>query len=197
MQQAMDCHGFTRIVALNEAAKGLLALSQDVRLLAINAVPQSRRGGDALRGFGAVAAQMGEWTRELHARLQSLDARCAAVVARTSLYSREARVLRLLEATARMSEYPAMQDTVRRSAAAQASLRASLEGDWQQIRSGLADLDQLGTLAVVLSRSAMIEAATGNAEQRALLGQVSQDFSRLTQLAVQTVKRIIRQVRGD
>jgi hypothetical protein len=140
---------------------------------------------------------MRAWTRDLHARLQLLGGQCYEVVARTSLYSKESHALQLLEAAARQSDNAGMRRAAQANAAALGALHERLDADWRQVRARLTDLDQLGTMAVVLSRSAMIEAATGTAEQRAQLGHVSQEFYQHSQRAVQTIKNIVRQVRED
>jgi hypothetical protein len=193
--EGADRHGFGRIVALNEAAKQLLSLSYRVNLLAIDAMLQSKRGGGNLRGFDEVSSQMRAWTRELHAQLEQLNTQCNEVIARTSLLTKQQHSLRLLAEADRQSGETGLQRVHAQQRAATEELGAELDRDWRRVRGRLADLDQLGTMAVVLSRSAMIEASTGTDEQRDLLTQVSQEFFQNSQVAVQTIKSILKQVR--
>lgn len=65
------------------------------------------------------------------------------------------------------------------------------------MRNRLSDLSQMGTMAVVLSRSAMIEAATGTDAQRALLGQVSKEFFDHSQIVVRTIRTTLKQMNED
>jgi hypothetical protein len=197
MADATGNRGFDRVVALNEAAKGLLALSYQVNLLAIDAMLQSKRGGGDLRGFDEVSSQMRSWSRDLHERLERLSGHCSEVVGRTSLYCKQAHILQLLEAAARQSTGESLQAACGQRGDEQQALAAEVDRDWRRVRAQLDDLNQLGTMAVVLSRSAMIEASTGTAEQRLLLTQVSQEFSRHSNVAVQTIRDILKQLRED
>lgn len=190
-------HDFGGVVALNQGARDLLSLSYRVNLLAIDAMLQSKRGGGDLKGFDEVSSQMRSWTRDLHDRLEELNVKCQAVVARTSLYCRRREVLRLLEAAVAQSGNADLQRALGQLREGLKDIGAELDSDWRIVRGRLADLDQQGTMAVVLSRSAMIEAATGGAEQRAQLGQVSKAFYEHSQSAVQTLKSLLRQFREE
>jgi phenylacetate-coenzyme A ligase PaaK-like adenylate-forming protein len=59
----------------------------------------------------------------------------------------------------------------------------------------LSDLDQLGLMAMVLSRSAMIEASSGTSEQRAQLGRVSQEFYQNSEFVISLLRSALKAVR--
>jgi hypothetical protein len=173
---ADESHGFGRVVALNEACKQLLARSFQVNLLALDAMVQSKRGGGRVRGFDEVSSQMRMWSRDLHAKLEQLGELSAEVVQRTSLLTKEAHVLRLIGEAVRSSGHPGAQRALDECRDARDASSHALAIDWRKIMELLSDLDQLGMMACVLSRSAMIEACGAGPELRTQLDHVSREF---------------------
>jgi hypothetical protein len=188
---------FDRVVALNEAAKELLERSLKVNLLALNAMVQSKRSGGACRGFDEVSAQMRSWSQQLHGQLRSLGQLSQTTVRDLSLYEKQRRLSRLLE---RAIESVA---TVSSSAVLQRS-RAELEANLLGLESGrrrlsllIDDLVQLGMMASVLSRSAMIEAQSGPAEIRQQLSDVSREFYDNAEAVVETLRALLKSIRSE
>lgn len=167
---------FRRVIALNEASKALVARSFQVSLIALGAIVQSRRAGNQLRGFDEVSSQMRQWSRDLHAELEKLGVLSQAYLERTSLRVKQARLLGLLEAAARQSGSPSAARALERRQADQDRLDVTLRAAGRAVANLLGDIGQLGLMAVVLSRAAMIEAASGDEEQRLQLGQISREF---------------------
>lgn len=186
---------FKRVAALNEAAKELIARSYQVNLLALDAMVQSKRGGSSLRGFDEVSSQMRRWSRDLHAELERLAALSRQVVAEVSTASKEGHLLRLLERAALSSSHEAARKTLAQRQAIQQDRNQILVRLWRKVVDALGDLDQLGMMAVVLSRSAMIEASSGGAEQRAQLGHVSQEFYRNSETVVNVLKTVLKEMK--
>lgn len=186
--------GFAQVVALNEASKALLSRSFSVNLLALDAMIQSKRGGGNLRGFDEVSSQMRTWSRDLHHELERLGELSRSIVARTSLASKQAHLIRLLQQAADRSDVATLTATCKRFVAAQQGLEEQLVRDWRAARQLLADLDQLGMMAIVLSRSAMIEAASGNADQREQLNHVSSEFYRNSQDVIDAIKLVSKRL---
>jgi len=186
---------FNRVAGLNEAAKELVARSYQVNLLALDAMVQSKRGGSSLRGFDEVSSQMRRWSRDLHVELERLAALSRRVVGEVSTASKDAHLLRLLQRAADSSSNPVATQAFAARRAIQLDHEQGLARLWREVSDVLGDLDQLGMMAVVLSRSAMIEAASGAAEQRAQLGYVSQEFYRNSETVVNVLKTALKEQR--
>src|SRR6478752_1290167 len=168
--------GFDRVTSLNEAAKELISRSFQVNLLALDAMVQSKRGGSSLRGFDEVSSQMRSWSRDLHKELEHLRQLSRDVVVDVSTASKEGHLLRLLARAAASAGNELATQTVTARRADESEREEQLKRRWREVLDAVGDLDQLGMMAVVLSRSAMIEASSGSAEQRAQLNDVSQQF---------------------
>ena len=109
--------------------------------------------------------------------------------------SKEQHLLRLLQRAADSSSNPVATLTFAERRATQLDREQALVQLWRKVVAVLGDLDQLGMMAVVLSRSAMIEASSGAAEQRAQLGHVSQEFYRNSEAVVNVLKTALKELR--
>lgn len=192
--QGLEQLEFERVCSLNEAAKELIARSFRVNLLALDAMVQSKRGGSSLRGFDEVSSQMRSWSRDLHRELEELSRISRVVVSYVSQSSKEAHLLRLLRRAAGLSQSPLAAAVSEARSDAQHERANELKRSWRGVRAALGSLDQLGMMAVVLSRSAMIEASSGNAEQRAQLNDVSEQFCRNSEAVVTVLKALLKSV---
>jgi hypothetical protein len=186
-------YNFDRVAALNEAAKQLITRSYLVNLLALDAMVQSKRGGSGLRGFDEVSSQMRRWSRDLHTELEGLAALSREVLVEVSCTTKERHLLRLLQRAAAAGS-GAAEISARREAEL-AEREGRLRRLWRKVGDALGDLDQLGMMAVVLSRSAMIEASGGDPEQRAQLGNVSQEFYRNSEVVMTVLKTALKEVK--
>lgn len=189
---ARDRFDFSRVGALSEGAKELIARSHRVNLLALDAMVQSKRGGSGLRGFDEVSSQMRSWSRDLHRELEELSRLGRLVVGYASQSSKEAHLLRLLERAAASSKSSLAADALESRGREQLARALELKRSWRQVRDALGSLDLLGMMAVVLSRSAMIEASGGTAEQRAQLNDVSEQFYRNSEAVVGVLKALLK-----
>lgn len=183
---------FARVVILNETAKELIARSFRVNLLALDAMVQSKRGGNSLRGFDEVSSQMRSWSRDLHQELERLGELSQKVVAEASTHCKEAHLLRLLDAAAAQSKNAAAEAALTLHRAEQLVRESEMRRTWRLVRDAVGDLNQLGLMAVVLSRAAMIEASGGSPEQRAQLSDVSQEFYRNAEAVVNALKGLLK-----
>lgn len=191
-----DERPFERVVMLNEAAKQLLARSTRVDLLALDAMVQSKRGGGNLRGFDEVSSQMRLWSRELLQQLGELSALSASVLLQTSQRSKQARKLDLLAAAASASENPTLLAAHERLRAEHDALGDGLRKQARRTQNLLSDIDQLGMMAIVLSRSAMIEAASGDDQQREQLCKVSREFHQNSESVLEIIKSTLQATRA-
>jgi hypothetical protein len=188
---------FRRVAKLNEATKELITRSLQVNLLALDAMVQSKRGGSRLRGFDEVSSQMRGWSKELHEKLEQLRELSRAIVVQVSIGTKEARLVSALQRTAVLAR-TAIEPTLHRHFAEQAVRERELLQRWHEVLDLLFDIDRLGMMAIVLSRSAMIEASSGDVEQRAQLGQVSREFYAHSENVVTVLKGLIKAMRqGD
>lgn len=183
---------FERVGELNEAAKELIARSFRVNLLALDAMVQSKRGGSSLRGFDEVSSQMRTWSKDLHVELEQLSRLSRAAVEQASQSSKQAHLLRLIERAAAASNDALATQALDAGCQAQLERSADLRRTWRQVKDTVGSLDSLGMMAVVLSRSAMIEASCGTAEQRAQLNDVSEQFCRNSEAVVTVLKNLLK-----
>ena len=76
---------------------------------------------------------------------------------------------------------------------------AELKAAWRRILDAVDDLNQLGLMACVLSRSALIEASTATDGEREKLVNVSRDFYKKSEEVVgivQTLGKSLRRARA-
>lgn len=165
-----------QVVSLNEASKQLLARSYEINLRALNAIVQSKRSGGRLRGFDEASSQIRAWSRELHEQLVRLGAMVREAVGLASASIRQQRTLALFACAARQSQNAACPRVVDAAEAALLVHRTALRWLWRRIVDAVDDLNQLGLMACVLSRSAMIEATAADIDLRPQLEELTRDF---------------------
>jgi len=182
------------VVELNEGTKRILWVSHQVSLRALDAVVRSTRAGPALRGFVAVSSQMRDWSRELHAAVRQVSELSAAQICNVSALLREDRRLGLLELATPSQQHGASLLRARQHAR---MLKTSLESDISRISRdttrGLEELQQLGLMASVLSRAALIEATSGNADERSDLSEVAREFAKHADEVTSVVQDLLSQ----
>ena len=165
-----------QVVVINEAAKRLLVRSFEINLRSLNAIVQSKRSGGRLRGFDEASSQIRTWSRELHCQLERLRGLGREAVGLASLLLRQQRMVDLLGPAARGSRNGHADGALATAESALAAHRISLRALWRRLLEAIDDLNQLGLMACVLSRSAMIEATAADAEQRPQLDELTKDF---------------------
>ncbi len=166
------------VVALSESTKQLRRYAFEVGLSALGAIVRSSRAGDQLRGFKEVASQMRGWSAELANLVEALNVRCAQSVRLESDLLRRTRLLTLFEQAAGGSHARQLM------AAAHERESCALRGAREQLarsNSGLLELleqlVQLGMMASVLARAALIEAGSGGEHERNELSIASREFA--------------------
>jgi len=172
-----------------------MARSLHVNRLALDAMVQSKATGANLRGFDEVSSQMRHWSRDLHGELERLRALSRELVVEVSHASKEARLLRLLRSATTACSATAHHCDFRRKEDAHVDRLEHLRKLWRTMVLLLSDLDQLGLMAMVLSRSAMIEASSGTSEQRVQLGRVSQEFYQNSEFVISVLRAALKAVR--
>ncbi|MFO0628240.1 MAG: hypothetical protein U0325_21890 [Polyangiales bacterium] len=162
-----------QVVALNEGAKAIRRSAFEVNLRALGAIVQSRRAGASLRGFSEVSTQMQRWSESLEAAAARLTKGCTARVRVVSDDARRGRqqalLRRALASSARSAEAAALPG----EDAAPAALRRSS----REVRVAVSALQELGLMATVLARAALVEACEGNEQQRRDLSEISREFA--------------------
>ena len=193
----MTSTALARVVELNEGAKAIRRHSFEVSLRALGATAKNLRAGSELRGFVEVSAQMQSWSRSLSSAVDRVTLISTEQVRLVSDIVRRTRMLEIMELAA--------QNEASRGALAGSAerLREELKGARSRLKrlrdtltDGLETLEQLGMMASALSRAALIEAASGNAEQRAELSLVSREFAQRADLVSDTIREIMRHNRG-
>ncbi|MET0386410.1 MAG: hypothetical protein ABW321_10650 [Polyangiales bacterium] len=167
-----------KVVELNEGTKQILDESHQVSLRALDAVVKSTRASAKLRGFVAVSSQMSHWSRELHVSVTRVSDLSASQVADVSGLLRQARLVKLLDAAAAGSPAKAPIHGARDRAQQQTlALQERLVRLHRETTLALEDLQQLGLMASVLARAALIEATCGDERERRELTEVAREFA--------------------
>lgn len=186
---------FARVTRVNEGTKALVAASLRVNLLALDAMVQGRRAGGSLRGFDEVSSQMRRWSLELVGALEAVRALNSGVLSLVSLVEKEERALSLLAGAAHCHPGPSISAAMERQLTLRDVGTERLRRARRHLVDALDDLNQLGLMASVLSRAAMIEAASGDSDQRRQLGAVSQEFHHNAEEVMRLLKELLRGAR--
>ncbi len=166
------------VVQVNEGAKAIRKYAFEVSLSALGAIVRSTRSGTHLRGFNEVAMQMRDWSRSLEGAVLQVTVLSAERVQRVSDLARRARMAALLEQACReTSARPLLAEAIRVEQFEIANQRRKLETAGGALGIALDTIAQLGLMASVLSRAALIEAASGTDAQRRELTIASQEFA--------------------
>src|SRR5262245_45793346 len=148
-----------KVVELNEGTKRILRVSDEVSLRALDAVVRSTRAGAALRGFVEVSSQMRNWSRELQSAVRQVSSLSGAQITNVSARVREERRLSLLEMATPSSLYgDSLLRATQRARALKTSLELNIARTHRETTRSLEELQQLGLMASLLSRAALIEA---------------------------------------
>lgn len=172
-----DDRALQRVVELSEGAKSIRRYAFEVSLSALGAIVRSTRSEVQLRGFKEVASQMRDWSRELERAVADITVLTSRQVRIVSDLARRTRLASLLE---RASIEPQAALALEASRAleqrALRNLRGELRGLGSRLEEALHAIVQLGMMATVLSRAALIEAASGSDDERRELTIASQEF---------------------
>ncbi|HEY6880358.1 MAG TPA: hypothetical protein VI299_20180 [Polyangiales bacterium] len=165
------------VVELNETAKQLRRYAFEVGLSALGATVRSSRAAGQLRGFQEVATQMRAWSSELALAAQALYASCAENVRLESELVRRTRLLALIDRTSAQGAEAAIAACAAREHQGLQTLRHQQARASAKVAVTLEQIVQLGLMASVLSRAALIEAASGQERERHELSIASQEFA--------------------
>lgn len=184
------------VVELNEGAKAIRKYAFEVSLSALGAIVRSTRAGTNLRGFNEVASQMRDWSRDLELAVQQVTVLTAQRVSLVSNFVRRSRLVALLD---KAGETPsaggALSDCERRTREEIAGLRAELKRVGRTLEDAFEGIAQLGLMASVLSRAALIEAASGTESQRRELTIASQEFASYAESVNGAISQILSRYR--
>lgn len=185
------------VVQLNECAKTIRRYAFEVSLSALGAIVLSSRIGNELRGFNEVALQMRNWSRDLEAAVRSVTTLTALRVRQVSDELKQTRLQGLLRKAARGADTERyLMAGLRSQQVAMAEVHAELVRGSGAIADAIDEIAQLGLMASVLSRAALIEAAGGNGNQRRELTLVSEEFARYAERVNEAISSVRSQYRS-
>jgi len=165
------------VVALNEASKTMSEHSFEVRLRALDALVRSvKNSGAGLPGFREVSLQMRRWSDDLTAQLEGLRKVCVEAVDFESKHRTLERRAKLINAAAHQCTHGELGACVDSFVLREKDSRKVRRKQFEVTLEQLDSLRQLGLIAIVLARTAMIEAAAAEAEERVVLSQVAREF---------------------
>lgn len=179
------------VVRLNECAKTMRRYAFQVSLSALGAMVLSSRTGSELRGFNEVALQMRNWSRDLEDAARAVTLLTARRVRMVSDLLKQDRLRGLLRrAAAASGRQTRLTDCLAQRDRDLSALSAELRSADGRIADSLDAIMQLGLMASVLSRAALIEAAGGNSHQRRELTLVSQEFASYAERVNDTLTQV-------
>lgn len=186
MSTELEC-----LVELNENAKAILVDAKLVNLRALDAIVRAARASQRLRGFAQVSVQMQSWCRDLSTTVRQVFALSGKRIRLTTLVTKRRRELGLVErATSRMAGH--VGDGIRRRIEDEHRERAQeLLDVRQRLQFALQELEQLGLMAQVLSRAALIESSSGTADEWRDLTLVSREFAERAEAVTQRISAMM------
>jgi hypothetical protein len=181
---AASADDMRRVVGVNEEIKGVVQVSHELSVEAINAMLAARRAGVAVRGFAVVSTELRGFSGKLQLLMDELTRDMAELVREVAALSKERRARRHLSAALAMSGGQAgMAMTVARVDSALAQLTAENATMWSSVQRIIERAVRLSEVGRALARGAKIEAVYGGT----LSGQLSQVGS--------VIERTIEQIR--
>lgn len=169
--------GLGVVVELNEASKAMNAHAFEVRLRSLDALVRSVKAATpALASFREVSLQMRQWSDDLARQLAALHQICGEAVRKESAHRATIRKLRLLTAANERCSDDELKSCMERMEKATEASTEARRGLLQKLVFELGKLRQLGMMAVVLSRAAMIEAAAAPPVDREELAYAANEF---------------------
>ncbi len=183
--------GLERVVLVSESAKQLRKSALQVRLLALDAIVQSQRADDRLLGFDEVASQMRNWSQDLQDALKLLIQEIGDVVTFSSVRIKSARAEALWRAASLGGRAARAGRTFEDLAQRGRAEESELQRRWRRVHQRTQELDQLALMAVVLSRSSLIEATYANPQIHEKLEFVARSFAANAERVVQIIKTLV------
>lgn len=187
--------GLQVVVAINDASKTMNRHSAQVRLRALDALVRAARStGVQLAGFREVSMQMRRWSDELSAQLNRLRKLTSESVTQESRWCTLRRRERLLAEATRQSEDAELARSLSLVRERERVILVDRRGRIDATTLLLEDLSQLGLMAMVLSHTARIEAASASDADREPLTHVAVEFGEHADAVQQLVKTLIPMV---
>jgi hypothetical protein len=160
-----------RVADVNEEIKGVVRVSHELSVEAINAMLAARRAGSAVRGFAVVTTELRGFSGKLQLLMDELTLDTTELVREVAGLSKEMRARRHLSAALAMSGGQAgMAATVARVDSELARLTAENTAMWGSVQRVIERAVRLCEVGRALARGAKIEAVYGGT----LSGQLSQ-----------------------
>jgi hypothetical protein len=160
-----------RVADVNEEIKGVVRVSHELSVEAINAMLAARRAGSAVRGFAVVTTELRGFSGKLQLLMDELTLDTTELVREVAGLSKEMRARRHLSAALAMSGGQAgMAATVARVDSELARLTAENSAMWGSVQRVIERAVRLCEVGRALARGAKIEAVYGGT----LSGQLSQ-----------------------
>jgi hypothetical protein len=175
-----------RVADVNEEIKGIVQVSHELSVEAINAMLAARRAGSAVRGFAVVTTELRGFSGKLQLLMDELTRDMAELVREMAGLSKETRARRHLSAALAMSGGQAgMATTVARVDSELARLGRENTAMWDSVQRVIERAVRLSEVGRALARGAKIEAVYGGAFS-AQLSQVGAVIERtIEQIRVQ------------
>jgi hypothetical protein len=178
--------GMRRVVGVNEEIKGIVQVSRELSVEAINAMLAARRAGSAVGGFAVVTTELRGFSGRLQVLMDELSVRMASLVREVAGLSKEVRARRHLSAALALSgRQSGMAVAVERVDAQLAHMAMENSVMWRSVHRVIERAVRLCEVGRTLARGAKIEAVYG--------GGFSVQLSQIGAV----IERTIEQIRGQ
>ena len=164
-----------RMVNLNEHIKAVVYLASRINLLALNSILMARQAGGFALGFGVIAHELREFSKELTLIMSNLMAVSGAAVNAVSQCQKQRRLESLLQRADSASPAGVLSQQLLIAANHRQEFDQALHAAYQHLNVFLEDADKHGRFGSVIARSLKIE-ATYSGQYRSTLTEVAQQF---------------------
>lgn len=184
------------IVTLNEGIKSIVRAAFNINLLAINAILVAKKLGDAVSGFRVISSELRGLTDQLKHSMARLVQNSHELVVLTSTLLKDGRILHAFNLTKnKYPELPFIDQTLSQINSKFDSHQQTLRKTVHDLASELSDAHRICLFGSIISKSAKIEAAYTDTENRAL-ANVSQLFADEIALILPTIEDLSRSLRN-
>lgn len=172
-------------VSINESLKAIIAVADEIDLVAINAVLVAKRAGALSAGFHVVAVELRLFSNRVEQSMSLIGELINGLVRRIAELSKQDRRLRIwLAASARMGG--GLDATLAVKQGQLSALADASHSDWQQLRLEIRGALSLCRYGIMLSNNGRIEASYGGT----LLPEMSNIVGRIEDIVGQAVSSL-------
>lgn len=183
---------YDQVLSISDDVRHVVAVSNDIMLVAVNAMLIAKQAGPEACGFGVVSSQLRIFSRRLHDAMEDLRRQIFTLILNLTSVQKQSRMLGHMLATAATCPASAQLQAV--ITAKEDQLRATtltIENDWARLAGELKKARRLCESGEAFGRNAKVEAAYARAKGAAL-HQVADQMEAKVGEIVAMLKSLVR-----